>query len=86
MSSQRSRPIRDQIERQPSRFLLRELTAPATSVGLPRDEMPRLRVAAHAVAAFLGADGDDLVFVDNITTGANAVLRSFPFAPATRSW
>src|SRR6187401_3213774 len=73
--------IRDQIERQPSRFLLRELTAPATSVGLPRAEMPRLRVAAHAVAAFLGAAGDDLVFVDNITTGANAVLRSFPFAP-----
>ena len=73
--------IRDEIERQPSRFLLRELTAPATSVGLPRAEKPRLRVAAHAVAAFLGAAGDDLVFVDNITTGANAVLRSFPFAP-----
>ena len=43
--------------------------------------MPRLRVAAHAVAAFLGAAGDDLVFVDNVTTGANAVLRSLPFAP-----
>jgi isopenicillin-N epimerase len=38
-------------------------------------------VAADAVAAFLGARGDDLVFVDNATTGANAVLRSFPFAP-----
>ncbi|AMY11143.1 Isopenicillin N epimerase [Luteitalea pratensis] len=73
--------IRDEIERQPSRFLLRELTAPATSVGMPRAGTPRLRVAAHAVAAFLGAAGDDLVFVDNITTGANAVLRSFPFAP-----
>lgn len=73
--------IRDEIERQPSRYLLRELTAPATSVGLPRREKPRLRVAADAVARFLGAEGDDLVFVDNITTGANAVLRSFPFAP-----
>ena len=73
--------IRDEIERQPSRYLLRELTAPATSVGLPRREKPRLRVAAEAVARFLGAEGDDLVFVDNITTGANAVLRSFPFAP-----
>jgi isopenicillin-N epimerase len=73
--------IRDEIERQPSRFLLRELTAPATSVGLPRTERPRLRVAADQVAAFLGARGDDLVFVDNATTGANAVLRSFPFAP-----
>ena len=72
--------IRDEIERQPSRFLLRELTAPATSVGQPRGEKPRLRAAADVVAAFLGARGDDLVFVDNITTGANAVLRSFPFA------
>jgi isopenicillin-N epimerase len=73
--------IRDEIERQPSRFLLRELTAPSTSVGMPRAETPRLRVAAGEVAAFLGAKGDDLVFVDNATTGANAVLRSFPFAP-----
>jgi isopenicillin-N epimerase len=71
--------LRDEMERQPSRFLLRELTAPSTSVGLPRAETPRLRVAAEAVAAFLGARGDDLVFVDNTTTGANAVLRSFPF-------
>jgi isopenicillin-N epimerase len=71
--------LRDEMERQPSRFLLRELTAPATSVGMPRRETPRLRIAAEAVAAFLGARGDDLVFVDNTTTGANAVLRSFPF-------
>ena len=71
--------LRDEMERQPSRFLLRELTAPATSVGLPRTEVPRLRLAAETVAAFLGAGGDDLVFVDNTTTGANAVLRSFPF-------
>ena len=71
--------LRDEMERQPSRFMLRELTAPATSVGLPRTEVPRLRLAAETVAAFLGARGDDLVFVDNTTTGANAVLRSFPF-------
>ena len=71
--------LRDEMERQPSRFMLRELTAPATSVGLPRTEVPRLRLAAETVAAFLGAGGDDLVFVDNTTTGANAVLRSFPF-------
>ncbi len=73
--------IRDEIERQPSRFLLRELTAPATSVGQPRTERPRLRVAADHVGAFLGARGDDIVFVDNVTTAANAVLRSFPFEP-----
>src|SRR6185503_6189532 len=39
---------------------------------------PRLRAAAQEVASFLGARGEDLVFVDNATTGMNAVLRSFP--------
>ena len=73
--------IRDEIERQPSRFLLRELTSPATSVGAPRPGVPRIRAAAGVVAEALGAHADDLVFVDNITTGANAVLRSFPFDP-----
>jgi len=66
--------IRDEIERQPSRFLLRELSGIAT--GALRAERPRMRVAADAVAAFVGARGDDLVFVDNATTGINAVLRS----------
>ncbi len=72
------RRLHEEIERQPSRFLLRELTS--VVVGAPRPEPPRLRVAADRVARFLGARGDDLVFVDNATTGANAVLRSFPFA------
>jgi isopenicillin-N epimerase len=67
--------IRDEIERQPSQFLLRELTS--ISVGAPGAEPPRLRQAAASVAACVGADPDDLVFVDNATTGANAVLRSF---------
>jgi len=40
-----------------------------------------MRQAADVVAEFLGARGDDLVFVDNATTGANAVLRSFPLEP-----
>ena len=70
--------IRDEIERQPSRFLLRELTGIRS--GMPRDDPPRMRVAAEAVAAFLGARGRDLAFVDNATTGANAVLRSMPLA------
>ena len=69
--------IRDEIERQPARFLLRELSA--ITVGEPRTAQPRMRAAADQVAAFLGARGDDLVFVDNATTGVNAVLRSFPF-------
>ncbi len=71
--------IRDEIERQPSRFLLRELSE--IGVGVPRPEPPRMRVAAAEVATFLGARGEDLAFVDNATAGANSVLRSFPFEP-----
>ena len=71
--------IRDEIERQPSRYLLRELTS--IVVGQPHGAVPRMRQAAAAVAGFLGARGEDLVFVDNATTGANAVLRSFPLEP-----
>lgn len=69
--------IRDEIERNPARYLLRELSS--ITVGLPRDRQPRLRAAADAVAAFVGVRGEDLVFVDNATTGVNAVLRSLAF-------
>lgn len=68
--------IRDQIERQPARFLLRELADTGeVTMRMP----PRMRTAAAAVATFVGADPADLAFVDNATTGCNAVLRSFPF-------
>jgi isopenicillin-N epimerase len=70
--------IRDEMERQPSRFLLREVYPLA---GTPRSKPTRLREAAADVAAFLGANGDDLVFVDNATAGVNVVLRSLTFAP-----
>ncbi len=70
------RAIIDEIERQPARFMLREV---ADTTGAATGATPRLRTAAAAVADFIGVDADDLVFVDNITTGANAVLRSFPF-------
>lgn len=72
------RRIRDEIERHPSRFLLREAAGRFAGATSPRS---RLRLAADRVAAFLGAQGDDLVFVDNVTAGANAILRSFPFEP-----
>ena len=65
--------IRDEIQRQPARFLLREL---ADVKQIEMRARPRMRVAAETVAEFLGARGDDLAFVDNATTGANAVLRS----------
>ena len=65
--------IRDEIERQPAQFLLRDL---ADALGAPATGRGRLRVAAGRVAEFLGARADDLTFVDNATTGANAVLQS----------
>jgi isopenicillin-N epimerase len=68
------RAIRDDIERNPSRYLLRELCE--IVVGQPRPDRPRLRQAADAVGEFVGVPGNDLVFVDNATTGANAILRS----------
>ncbi len=63
--------IRREIEVQPSRFLLRELT-PMLGSG----SGGKLRAAAESVAAFVGARGEDLVFVDNATAGVNSILRS----------
>jgi isopenicillin-N epimerase len=68
--------IVEEIERNPARFMLRELNDPLGR----RDDAPRLRRTADLIAPFVGLEpGDDLLFVDNITTGVNAVLRSFPF-------
>lgn len=66
--------IRDEIERQPAQFMLREL-ADVEGGGARL----RMRQAAEVVAAFVGVHSADLGFVDNATAGANAVLRSFPF-------
>ena len=40
-----------------------------------------IRSAADAVAAAIGARGDDLALVDNSTGAINAILGSIPFAP-----
>ena len=70
--------ILDEIERHPSRFMIRELM----NLGMSAPpEVPRLRAAADRVAAFLGASGEGLVFVDNVSSGVNAVLRSIDFEP-----
>lgn len=69
--------IRDEIERNPARFLIRELADVGEIVMSAR---PRMRQAAEAVASFLGARADDLMFVDNATTGVSSVLRSMKFA------
>ena len=60
--------LRAEMEAEPVRFLSRELD-------------DRLDVARQALAAFIGADADDLAFVTNATGGVNAVLRSLVFAP-----
>ena len=59
---------RDRMEAQPVRFMHRELPV-------------AIRQAAGIVGGFLNAHGDDLVFVDNATSGVNAVVRSLDFRP-----
>jgi len=66
--------LRDEMERQPAQFLLREV---APLAGTPSGSPSRMRIAAAEVASFLSCNGPDLAFVDNATTGANAVLQSF---------
>ena len=68
--------IRDEIERQPAKFMLREL-ADEHGTG----EKFRMRAAVDVAAAFVHVDADDLAFVENATTGANSVLRSYPLRP-----
>jgi isopenicillin-N epimerase len=59
---------RRRLEREPGRFM--------------RAVLPEaLRHAAERLGSFIGASGKDLVFVDNATTGCNAVLRSLRLEP-----
>lgn len=60
--------FREQLEREPLRFLMREFE-------------PLLDHARNELAAFIGTSGDELAFVPNATTGVNAVLRSLSFNP-----
>ena len=75
---QKQQELRDEMERQPSRFMLRELNGLQP---MPWRSVSRLREASDQVAAFLGSRPDDLVFVPNVTTGLNAVLGSLPLGP-----
>ena len=59
------RAWQDRLERQPSRFM--NTLYPAA-----------IRNAAMDLGGFLNADPNNLAFVDNATTGCNAVLRSLP--------
>ncbi len=71
----RQHALRQEMERQPSRFMLRELNGHQP---MPWRAVSRLREASDHVAPFVGSRPDDLVFVPNVTTGLNAVLGSVP--------
>jgi isopenicillin-N epimerase len=59
---------REAMEREPQRFM--------------RDELPQARTAARlALCEYVGADPSNLAFVDNATTGINAVVASLDLAP-----
>jgi isopenicillin-N epimerase len=58
--------MRQRLEREPVTFMVRELE-------------PLLDKARGALARFVGAKSNDLVFVRNATSGVNAVLRSLRF-------
>ncbi len=60
--------LRSQLEQEPLRFFTREWE-------------PLLDGARSKLAAFVGADAEELVFVPNATTGVNCVLRSLVFHP-----
>src|SRR5258708_36154110 len=55
--------LRTQLEREPVRFMVRELE-------------PLLDDARAVLAEFAGADTESIAFVPNATAGVNAVLRS----------
>ena len=62
------REWRDRLERQPVKFLSRELDGHLAGV-------------RRTVGAFVGADPDDLGLIANATGGVNAVVRSLRFEP-----
>lgn len=64
----RQQLLREQMEREPVRFMVRELE-------------PLLDDARAALARFVGASPQSLAFVRNATEGVNAVLRSLRFSP-----
>jgi isopenicillin-N epimerase len=65
---ERQRELRSQVESNPTKFF-------------EEDYEPLLDAARARLAEFIGADADDLAFVQNATTGVNTVLRSLDLKP-----
>ncbi|MDA0841286.1 MAG: aminotransferase class V-fold PLP-dependent enzyme [Planctomycetota bacterium] len=65
---EKQQELRNRMERQPVQFLVRDLES-------------LLNAARIELANFVGANPDCLVFVLNVTSAANAVLRSLEFEP-----
>ena len=65
---QRQAELRQQMEAEPVRFLVRELPS-------------LLDQSRRAMAELIGAEAENLVFVLNATAGVNAVVRSLRFRP-----
>lgn len=66
-----NRCVRTLQERQPLRFIDRFM-------------LPALAGVTRQVAAFVGAQGEDVAMVSNATTGLNAVLRAYPLVAGDR--
>lgn len=65
--------IRARMETQPDLFFTNEI--------VPRQTASTLRAAAAAAARFVNVAPDSIAFVENATSGIQAVLRSLAFAP-----
>jgi isopenicillin-N epimerase len=65
---ERQQEFRRELEREPVDFLVRKMT-------------PLVDESRNALAAFIGADPSDMVFVQNATAGVNSVIRSLEFRP-----
>jgi isopenicillin-N epimerase len=70
--------IQRELETGPTDFFTRKAW---TSFWGGAERPGRMTEAAAALGAFLGARGDDLVFVPNATSGLNAVIRSLRLEP-----
>lgn len=64
--------LRREMESQPDVFFRTRI--------LPREGQTELRAVAGAIAAFVGAQADNIALIENATAGIQAVLRSMPLA------